>query len=102
MRDCLRDRLSWGSVQVRGFADYLGFVLGLDAAEAGWGKIFTKITERAALWAQAALGHFWATAVYNTFIAAILALRLQLEPLPPQWPQAEEAMLRKLFPGPGK
>lgn len=101
VRQCLRDRLGWGAVPVRRSAEYLGFMLGPGAGQDRWEKPFTKMRERAALWATAALGHYWATMAYNTFIASILGFRLQFEPLPDHWPRVEAELLRKLFPGPG-
>ncbi len=38
----------WGPAEVWGYADYLGFCLGLDAGERAWGKAMSKFTKLAA------------------------------------------------------
>ena len=90
----------WGAVQVRGWAEYLGFVLGPDAGVRMWTKAFSQYERRTALWAQLGLGLHHTSVAYNVYIASLLGFFLQLEVLPPEWPSLEVAALRKLVPGP--
>ena len=90
----------WGAVQVRGWAEYLGFALGPDAGTRVWRKAFAQYERRATLWAQLGLGLHHTSVAYNVYIASLLGFILQLEVLPANWPSLEAATLRKLVPGP--
>ena len=91
---------SWGQVQVRHWAEYLGFVLGPDKADRSWAKALRKAEARARMWAPLALGLHFACVVFRTYVASILGFLLQLEPLPASWPPVEARILRALVPGP--
>lgn len=91
----------WGAATVSGAGKYLGVVLGPDASPLIWQAPCARILQRARLWAAAKLGHLWNTVVWNVYLLPILGFTLQFYPLPPEWSQLEQQLVRLLFPGPG-
>ena len=91
---------TWSRLQCRGWAEYLGFVLGPECADRGWAKALAKCVTRAHMWGQLALGLQFAAVVYRVYIASTLGFLLQLDDLPDTWPGTEAQILRTLVHGP--
>ncbi|CAK0910901.1 unnamed protein product [Prorocentrum cordatum] len=91
---------TWGLVQCRQWAKYLGFALGPGRAEHSWDAALEKAVARARLWSRLALGLQYAAFVYKVYVASTLSFLLQLEPLPVRWASVETQILRILVPGP--
>ena len=99
-RNCLRPIPGWCAVECRGWAKYLGFVLGPDRAERTWDQACSKALQRARLWRDAGLGLQWSALVYQVYVASVLGFLLQLDRLPSHWDTTEASLLRALVPGP--
>ena len=99
-RTFLRPIPSWCAVECRGWAKYLGFILGPDRAERTWDQACSKALQRARLWRDAGLGLQWSALVYQVYVASVLGFLLQLDRLPSHWESTEASLLRALVPGP--
>ena len=99
-RDIAAAYPTWGQVQCRHNAKYLGFMLGPGRAELGWAAALDKAVARARLWAAVALGLQFAALVFRVYVASTLSFLLQLENLPSGWSVTEGRLFRLLVPGP--
>ena len=64
---------TWSRVTCRGWATYLGFILGPDRADRSWSKPLEKALARARLWGQLALGLQFGAHVYRIFVVPTLS-----------------------------
>ena len=99
-RTLLRPSPGWSAVECRGWAKYLGFVLGPTRAERTWDQACSKALQRAKLWNSVGLGLLWSMLAYRIYIASVLGFLLQLDTLPSHWASTEAALLRAIVPGP--
>jgi len=90
----------WGAAVFRGWAEYLGFVLGPDAGERGWDKAKRKFIEAARLWRQAGTSLLYSISLYNIYLLPKMQFVAQLDPLPSDWEELEARVLRILIRGP--
>ena len=93
---------TWGAVQIRRWAEYLGFVLGPEAGDRTWQKALAQYSKRVELWSQLGLGLHFTTVAYNVYIASLLSFLLQLEVVPVAFRALEASALRRLVPGPAQ
>jgi hypothetical protein len=91
----------WAAIRVQFVAKYLGFMLGPKREHRSFEKPLQKYSRRAEEWGRIGAGLCCTTVAYKVYILSTMTFVAQLEILPPSWPEAEAAALRRLLPGPG-
>ena len=89
----------WDGIRPETHARYLGFELGPGRARFSFNKPITKLLERAQWWGDAGAGLFLTTTAYSTYVASVIGFLIQLDTLPPQWPDVEAEAFKRLVPG---
>jgi len=92
----------WAGVAIRGFARYLGLMVGPSKNDMSWHEPFQKYLRRARVWGQAGVGLHLSLRAYQTYVSSVLGFVMQLEQLPPTFEEYERKACVALFPGPHK
>ena len=100
--ELLRTQPGWGGLRVEPTAKYLGFYLGPGRGHLTYDRVLAKYRERANTWGQAGGGLFATLVAYAVYVASVVGFVMQLDGLPPQWPEAEAEAVRLLVPGAGQ
>ena len=72
-----------GDMSIGKKGKYLGFSIGPGKGDSSWQGALDKATKRVSEWDWAPLGFFFATQVWNTFVASLFGFVAQLERPPP-------------------
>ena len=90
----------WGGVSISDSAKYLGFFVGPGKGTISWKGPLQKYRERAKQWGKLGLGMLLTMQAYRVYISSVLQFVAQLEPLPPEFAEAERHAIQSLCPGP--
>ena len=90
----------WADLGIADSARYLGFELGPGKGDKSWKPAIAKMRVRARAWREVGPGMCISMQALRMYVYSLASFLVQLETLPPDWPQVEREILSIMFPGP--